>query len=637
VGQDNNTVYSVNLDTGSYSAIAVLPTNLQDISLLSPKKAYVLGFDNNVYSVNLSNGDYQKVTPVPIQSTASFLSGISVVDSSTAYIANNTNNSIFSLNLTNGNFDVVATIPGNPGIYDITTATDTIVYVEGVNDNKIYRVNVENGSYETVTPTGVGYPSNPGIYGIKLANFAKAYTVGSNNNEVYVTDLTTGESSLVTTTAVGSPSQPELENFNINGNTGYTVGFGNNTVYGIDLTTGTWYPIATIAFSPSGINGLGLFLQMETAGLTGNNVTFANYINSYGPIDVIRSFALLEDGLAAALESAAPTRNAFTTYASQNAYLASSQALMDHERQERFHYKYCQSKDEAPSCCDTQPLTVWATPFGEYAKEKSQQQTPAFHLGVGGIVLGMDKMLESGNVVGFGGSYVFTHVHEEDDAGNSNINQGFITSYGSLHASEWYFDLAIWGGYYAARNQRNISFYGVDREAKATIKGWQLAPHFEVGYDGLWRKDHCISCWGLEPFLMTDWVANWERGFHEHGAGSFNMGQKKRFSSLLRSETGLRFHETFEFNGGRIVLREKGSYAYQKTFHTGKISAFLLDSSGSFTVNTLTAAQNLGVVELSMLFLPKHEKMPYLDLRYQGEFGSRYQSHQGMLELGKEF
>ena len=136
---------------------------------------------------------------------------------------------------------------------------------------------------------------------------------------------------------------------------------------------------------------------------------------------------------------------------------------------------------------------------------------------------------------------------------------------------------------------------------------------------------------------MADWVANWEDGFNEHGAGDLNMGQEDRFCSLVRGEAGFRFHEIAQFQWGCLVFREKGSYSYQKAFHTGEITAFLIGSPGSFTVNTLTSAQNLGVFQFSMLYLSSNPRAPYVDVRYQGEFGSRYQSHQGILEIGTKF
>jgi hypothetical protein len=86
-----------------------------------------------------------------------------------------------------------------------------------------------------------------------------------------------------------------------------------------------------------------------------------------------------------------------------------------------------------------------------------------------------------------------------------------------------------------------------------------------------------------------------------------------------------------------FVFREKVAYSYQKAFQTGTLHSFLLSSSGSFTLETLSSAQNLGVLEISMLCLGKQERSPYIDIRYEGEFGIGYQLHQGTIEIGKNF
>ena len=258
-------------------------------------------------------------------------------------------------------------------------------------------------------------------------------------------------------------------------------------------------------------------------------------------------------------------------------------------------------------------------------------------MGLGGVVAAFDYEGVDANVIGGGGSYVFSHIHEENGAGDANANQGYLTVYGTVNGADWYFDLGLWGGYYSSKNRREISFPGVETSAKSTIQGWQLAPHFEVGYDGFGLKRCDLKWFGIEPFLMAEWAANWEGGFKEHGAGNLNMGQSGRFCSLLRAETGLRLNESVSFNWGWLIFREKGSYTYQKAFNTGTIQAFRVGSPGSFSVSALTGAQNLGVIELSLLYLSVNENAPHVAIRYQGEFGSRYQSHQGVLEIGKTF
>ena len=412
-------------------------------------------------------------------------------------------------------------------------------------------------------------------------------------------------------------------------------------------------------FLTFGVDGVSIS-TLNTTSLHGNNRSLAKYLIADAPIDAVVPFSLLNSGLAQALESAAPTRNAFTTYASQNAYLASSQTVTDHLRQRRFHRQQQPKeriavkeipadmlmafarnippqKTSAKNSCQQDRYTVWVSPFGEYAREKSQNQSPAFRAALGGAVAAIEYNGTNENVVGFGAAYAYTHIHEKQNAGNGDVNQGFLTAYGTLNASKWYVDLGIWGGYYHTKNRRHISFPGVNETAKSHTHGWQLAPHFEVGYEGLHWNRCAVKEFGIEPFLIGDWVANWERGLHEHGAGVLNMGQKGRFCSLIRGETGIRFHEIVQICWGQIVFREKISYAYQKAFRTGSINAFLVGAPGSFTVNTLTGAQNLGVAEFSVLFVASNSKTPYIDLRYQGEFGSRYQSHQGIIEIGKDF
>jgi uncharacterized protein with beta-barrel porin domain len=423
-----------------------------------------------------------------------------------------------------------------------------------------------------------------------------------------------------------------------------TMGITNFTLDNVMLTVGIFSPFS------SGLINLG--------GLTGNNLALAQYINNNAPTSTRTLFASLSGGaLTSALESSAPTRNAFITYASQNGFLAASQVVSDHMRQNKFFRKLRDNTSVATAdmsvddflvdasnavykkkgCSPEKSWTGWVTPFGEYAREKAQHQTPSFSMGLGGAVAAMEYNGLASNTIGFAGAYAYTHIHEANGAGTANLNQGYLTLYGTVNAAKWYFDFGAWSGYYHSNNQRQVSVSSVDSVARSSIHGWQLAPHLEIGYDGFLLQDCGVKWFGVEPFVMGDWVANWEHGFKEHGAGSLNMGQKGRFCSFLRSEAGLRLHEVAKFSWGELVFREKGSYVYQKAFHTGQLTSFLIGSPGSFTVTTLTSAQNLGVVEFSMLYISSRANMPYVDIRYQGEFGSQYQSHQGMVEIGKSF
>ena len=114
-------------------------------------------------------------------------------------------------------------------------------------------------------------------------------------------------------------------------------------------------------------------------------------------------------------------------------------------------------------------------------------------------------------------------------------------------------------------------------------------------------------------------------------------GQKVHYSSLLRVEAGARFYQTISCRTWRLSFQEKGSYVYKKSFHVGRMNAFLVGAPGTFVVETFTTPQNLGVVEFGMIFEPIDRRYPYGTVTYQGEFGSSSQSHQVSLELAWNF
>ena len=191
--------------------------------------------------------------------------------------------------------------------------------------------------------------------------------------------------------------------------------------------------------------------------------------------------------------------------------------------------------------------------------------------------------------VGGGAAYSYTHVHEKKDAGHSDINQEYLFVYGAYQGRNFYFNASLWGGLFQIDQVRKIRMTGFDFRSTSHPHGWQLSPHLELGGDA-YKNNYVIA----NPFVMADWVNAWQDGYKEKGDGPFNAEQKKHYSSLLRTEAGLRFYETISFNTWRLTLEEKGSYVNKQPFHVGRLTASLVGSPGSFTVETLTRAQNLG-------------------------------------------
>ena len=136
---------------------------------------------------------------------------------------------------------------------------------------------------------------------------------------------------------------------------------------------------------------------------------------------------------------------------------------------------------------------------------------------------------------------------------------------------------------------------------------------------------------------MLDWANAWQKSYTEKGDSPFNASQKSFHGSLLRTEAGLRFYETLFFDSWNLTFQEKISYVNTQSYNAGKVKAFLVGAPGSFTVETLSSAINLGVAQLAMSFAPLCSHFPTTTLFYQGEFSAKYQSHQINLELAWQF
>ena len=301
--------------------------------------------------------------------------------------------------------------------------------------------------------------------------------------------------------------------------------------------------------------------------------------------------------------------------------------------------KGCQS---IVNCEEVRPYSFWLELIQARAFQDAQLQTPAFNASVGGGVLGFDGRIGEEVQAGLGMAYTFTHIHEKQDSGASDLHQEYAFLYATWSDQQMYVDLACWGGAMQIHQVRNISMTGWNFVSTSSVGGWQLAPHFEAGADYIPNKE-CLGLleasahWSANPFVMLDWISAWQERYEEKGSSPFNVAQKAHYSSFLRTEIGLRFYEPITFQTWRLVFEEKASFVNKTPFGVGKVSAYLVGSPGSFTVETLTQPQNLGAVEFGIIMEPIDHKYPYGSLSYQGEFTTSSQLHQATLELSLDF
>lgn len=398
------------------------------------------------------------------------------------------------------------------------------------------------------------------------------------------------------------------------------------------------------------------YKELPQRHLRSNILAFARYLQEHC-LEKIFYFipAIINKNLKSALEKAAPMRNAISLYAADDNLFSLNKGLSTHLRNHRyFRAESCKTspKDEgektsclseSPNEClpiksEDRPYTLWIEGTGFFASQKHQHQTTGFDPYGGGVTLGLDRNILDSCQIGGGVAYTYTHVHQHSDTGHSNINQEYLFTYFTWSNKQFYIDTALWGSLLQIHNVRDIHLHGWNFTSTSNPKGWQLTPHLEIGYSYSWRpnpqKNFELT---LGPFVMVDWVNNWQHRYQEKGKSPFNIVQESHHSSFLRSEGGLRLYERWNFCYWNLIFEESVSYVNRTPFGVGKMKAHLAKCSGSFTVETLQGSKSLVACEFSTIFRPVDFAYPYGSITYYGEFTHGYQSHQATLEISWDF
>jgi hypothetical protein len=595
-------------------------------------------------------------------------------------IDNNTSNPYVALVSSTGvaTFPIGSALPSGQGIIQsVAIAPSGAAIIGGQQESNLPYVALISPAGATIALTGPALPSGTGmINSVAIAPSGAAIIGGMDNGGSPYAALV---SSTGMTTLLTGPALPQGlgEIFSVAiAPSGIAIigGQDNNTdpYVAIVSSTGMTLALTGPAFPQGGGSILStaiiLSLLVPTTSLSGNNLIYANYINEFASQNVFFFIPSILDGTyASALESAAPTRNAISMYTASNNLFNLTTSFSIHIRDQwasrirNREEKTVQTSEASASIQindwksdnnllasqtypnsereqkdelnkkDKSPYTIWFDTVGLLAYQKAQQQTPAFNPSTIGGILAFDAMIGENSQVGGGAAYLFTHIHEKQGAGQSNINQEDVFVYASWDNQRFYIDGMILAGPVQISQARKIQMTGFNFQSSSKPNGWQLIPHLELG----WNQNHLYQAFdfSLNLFAMLDWANAWQGRYKEKGDGPFNIEQKAHYASLLRTEVGLRIYETIFFEQGNLIFQEKASYVNTQSFGMGKVNAFLVGFPGLFTVETLSSAQNLGVGQFAMMFQPKNGCYPSSTVFYQGEFGVQYQSHQVNLEF----
>lgn len=393
---------------------------------------------------------------------------------------------------------------------------------------------------------------------------------------------------------------------------------------------------------------------LSTQGLRGNNLKVANYLNRLAPeadaLGLTDQFDLLNSLPSSqyqkALEAISPSRITTATFAAQNTMFMLSESLHSHftKRRRAIHPTKNRHASETVWLTDNKlgsprnkintPIKstdsqIWGAIFGQFSKQDSQNQTPAFNFNSGAVLAAYDYGNLDQGCIGALAGYAFTSVHQHQSMGKSHINAGYLSVYGMKWFSDFFLNAAIWGNYMSIDQKRIISYPGFNQTANSSYHAGQLDLHFGTGYD------FSLPTGIVEPFALLDWIVEWDPSYSEKGASPYNMKVSSRTSSMLRFETGLNGSHTATFSWLVLVTQAKLSYVYKKPYNIGHLHAAIVNAPALFSTEAFTASQNL--VSPALELFGQTNWNGYGSIAYEGEFGSGYYSNQFYVKIGYLF
>ena len=244
-------------------------------------------------------------------------------------------------------------------------------------------------------------------------------------------------------------------------------------------------------------------------------------------------------------------------------------------------------------------------------------------------MLGFDCSSSEGRTLGGGIAFAYQDIDASQNRGNATSHQELATLYGKWETSLFNVDGALWGGLYQLQNcRKTLGFIPSD----SSIRGGLLAPHIGMSIP------FTFSSFQVAPYLSLDWVNNWQGEVREFGVSGLNLRIDPHFVSLIRSEAGMLFAQRIKCKSGLFQLQEGLSFVNKKPLNARRVSATYIGSLSTFDLQLFdNKTQNLGSLELSASFTPKHSRIPALNLSYQGEWNQNELTHLLAIQVKKRF
>lgn len=270
---------------------------------------------------------------------------------------------------------------------------------------------------------------------------------------------------------------------------------------------------------------------------------------------------------------------------------------------------------EKMSLMRTSTTGLWVQPFGHLIEQRDQGSTKGYNGTMTGLMAGLDHTIGDTLVgMGIGSSLATSELN--GNGGKTKITNKFLVAFSKHTLGDWELDGVVT---LSANRFRAGRALNTNTLASNAHDGYQVVPSVGVRYKTQW------SGLELSPYLTATFLSSHEHGYTESGAGVNNLTVKARTASQLQGETGINLAKRYEHSFGQGTYGASVGVLVSTPWKKGAINGSVVNTGFGVESNETTSTH--GVLKLSSQFdLPEDW---YLSFIYGGEFGNRYQAHEG--------
>lgn len=262
---------------------------------------------------------------------------------------------------------------------------------------------------------------------------------------------------------------------------------------------------------------------------------------------------------------------------------------------------------------DEGSTSFWARGIGAWGETRGDLNGPGSSQWTGGLIGGVDRVVNSLLLAGVALQYVETNVNYDASPNKSQIQSGQVGAYVSYGGAEAYVNgnVSVIGSQANANRFMNIGLLNYNVESKA--RSLALTASVEGGtimeFDG----------YRFEPSLALNYAGAFPQNFEEHGGGGLSLIVNPDDSASLRSILSARLSRVFDLGDRKIVPQIRFDWRHEMLDSRQEFTAaFAGAPSVSFDVKGATYARDVFATGASVTMPITGQITGYVDA--QGAF-----------------